>query len=917
VRLGRLRRGQHALDAYLEHDLVDRRPEGQPGIAGDDVDRISGGLKAARVTTKTSLSDFALTFAVIRFAFLLLQILSEINVTHFNCRSMNEPYIVSSVPPEKLAELHRLMNEEVKEAAVFFMDVNGIITTWNRAAEVMKGFTPEDAIGSHLSMLYTDEDKALGWAAHNLQIAKEQGFYREERWRQRKDGSLFWARILLTALRDDSGEHVGFSKITLDLTDHKLLEGCVKEREETRRILRAAHAGRWTWHPDTNRIDVCENLLTLLGYAGEDSTISFDQWVTFIHPAQEQMVRAQIDSVLGGRPEQSLRLQIQMRQKDNSYRWFSWQAEWHQEVDDAPLVLQGICIDIEVLKAAEEEIVQKTRRLEFTLESAQIGDWDVDLVTGIWHRSFRHDQCFGYTEPVPDWGLETFIEHVHPDDRGWVKETFELAVTTLRDWHFECRVNWPDGSLHWIAAHGSAYGTDGQPTRMAGIVYNITERKFAEEKARHASLHDPLTGLPNRAMLFEYADHLLPHNRRMNRSAAVLFLDLDRFKPINDSHGHDTGDEVLKEVAKRLSHSLREEDIVIRLGGDEFVILLQDLGRASYAREVANHLITKINEPFQAGELMLSLSTSIGISIFPEDGQDIGTLISHADTAMYQAKQAGRNNFQFYSADFMKSTRLQISIEQQLRSALRTDAFHLFYQPVIDLHTNEVISVEALLRWKNMDVGPDRFVPIAEATGIINPIGRWVLTEATRQHKAWIANGLPPIPISVNVSVVEFRDKDFVPRFERLIRDAQILPTALHLEVTETAVMDDIEHAILVLSKLKALGITILLDDFGTGHSSLAYLARLPLNKVKIDKSFISNLESDLASRAVTDAMLALSHTLGLQVVAEGIDSPSTLEYMRSRNCQQGQGFLFSKPVSQRSFQDWYFARKSKRHFES
>jgi EAL domain-containing protein (putative c-di-GMP-specific phosphodiesterase class I) len=314
---------------------------------------------------------------------------------------------------------------------------------------------------------------------------------------------------------------------------------------------------------------------------------------------------------------------------------------------------------------------------------------------------------------------------------------------------------------------------------------------------------------------------------------------------------------------------------------------------------------------------MLSLSASIGISIFPEDGQDIGTLISHADTAMYQAKQAGRNNFQFYSAEFMKSTRLQIAIEQQLRSALRTDAFHLFYQPVIDLQTNEVISVEALLRWKNMDVGPDRFVPIAEATGIINPIGRWVLTEATRQHKAWIANGLPPIPISVNVSVVEFRDKDFVPRFERLIRDAQILPTALHLEVTETAVMDDIEHAISVLSKLKALGITILLDDFGTGHSSLAYLARLPLNKVKIDKSFISNLESDLASRAVTDAMLALSHTLGLQVVAEGIDSPSTLEYMRSRNCQQGQGFLFSKPVSQSSFQDWYFARESKRHFGS
>jgi diguanylate cyclase (GGDEF)-like protein/PAS domain S-box-containing protein len=824
---------------------------------------------------------------------------------------MTEPYIVSSLPPERLAELHRLMNEEVKEAAVFFMDANGIIISWNRAAEEMKGYTAEDAIGSHLSLLYTDEDRAIGWADHNLQEAKESGFYREERWRQRKDGSLFWARILLTALRDHSGEHVGFSKITLDLTEHKLLEGCVKEREVTRRVLRAANAGMWTWHPDTNQIDMCRNLLALLGYTGDDTTLSFEQWISFIHPAHRALVRTQFESAFVGRPGRTLRLEIQMCQKDGTSRWFSAQAEWHQEKEDMPFFLQGICIDIQELKTAEEEVTQKTKRLEFILESAQIGDWDLDLVNGIWYRSRRHDQCFGYTEPIRDWGFETFIEHVHPDDRGWVKETFESVAAGLRDWHFECRVIWPDGSLHWIAAHGSAYETGGKPTRMAGIVYNVTKRKVAEEKVRHASLHDTLTGLPNRAMLFEYAGHLLAHNRRIERSAAVLFLDLDRFKPINDTHGHDTGDDVLKEVAKRLSRILRAEDIVIRLGGDEFVILLQDIKKASYAREVASHIVAKMNEPFQVGELTLFLSTSIGISIFPEDGQDIDTLISHADAAMYQAKQAGRNNFQFYSADFMLDAKLQIAIEQQLRSALRTDAFHLFYQPIMDLGSGEVVSVEALLRWNNMDVGPERFVPIAEATGIINPIGRWVLMEASRQHKAWIANGLPSIPIAVNVSVVEFRDKDFVDRFERLIRDSEILPSALQLEVTETAVMDDIQHAIAVLNRLQALGVMILLDDFGTGHSSLAYLARLPVDKVKIDKSFITHLESDLTSRAITDAMLALSYTLGLQVVAEGIESVSTLEYVRSRNCQQGQGYLFSKPLPSESFQEWYLTRKA------
>jgi diguanylate cyclase (GGDEF)-like protein/PAS domain S-box-containing protein len=460
----------------------------------------------------------------------------------------------------------------------------------------------------------------------------------------------------------------------------------------------------------------------------------------------------------------------------------------------------------------------------------------------------------------------------------------------------------PDGKKMWVEIR--AY-----PALGGGLAFffrDITKRKDAEEKIRHASLHDSLTGLPNRSMLFEYAGHLLPHNKRTSRRAALLFLDLDRFKSVNDTHGHETGDKMLKEVASRLSHALRTEDIVVRLGGDEFLILLQDINHVYDAAEVAKHIIGKINEPYRTGELTLSLSTSVGISIFPGDGQDIDTLISHADAAMYQAKQAGRNNFQFYSPEFAAGTRLQVVIEQQLRSALYTDAFHLYYQPVVDLKTLDIVSVEALLRWKNNDVGPDQFVPIAEATGIINSIGRWVLQEASRQHNTWLANGLPAIPIAVNVSVVEFRDRDFVSHFKRLVNEHGIDIRALQLELTETAVMDDIEHAIALLSELKALGVKILLDDFGTGHSSLAYLARLPLNKLKIDKSFISRLESDVASRAVTDAMLALGHTLNLDMVAEGVESTTELDYLQSRGCQQAQGYFFSKPMAGDAFQSWY-----------
>lgn len=441
---------------------------------------------------------------------------------------------------------------------------------------------------------------------------------------------------------------------------------------------------------------------------------------------------------------------------------------------------------------------------------------------------------------------------------------------------------------------------------------DITKRKAAEDKVRHAALHDSLTGLPNRAMLFEYAERLLPHHKRAGRCAAVMFLDLDRFKSINDTHGHETGDKMLKEVTARLLRTLRTEDIVIRLGGDEFLIFLQDVKSAYDAAEVASHIIGKVNEPYYAGDLTLSVSTSVGVSIFPGDGQDIDTLIRHADAAMYQAKQAGRNNFQFYSPEFAAGTRLQVVIEQKLKSALHNNAFYLCYQPVIDLKTREIVSVEALLRWENSDVGPDQFVPIAETTGIINPIGRWVLQEASRQHKAWLANGLPAIPIAVNVSVVEFRDRDFVSRFQRLVHEYGIDINALQLELTETAMMDNVEHAITLLSELQALGVKILLDDFGTGHSSLAYLARLPLNKMKIDKSFISCLESDVASRAVTDAMLALGHTLNLDIIAEGIESESVLEYLLSRGCQQAQGYFFSKPMRGDDFASWYKENKVK-----
>tara|TARA_R110002074_G_scaffold157246_1_gene314064 strand:- start:6286 stop:9414 length:3129 start_codon:yes stop_codon:yes gene_type:complete len=495
---------------------------------------------------------------------------------------------------------------------------------------------------------------------------------------------------------------------------------------------------------------------------------------------------------------------------------------------------------------------------------------------------------------------------VWPELKGTVVEDLYVRVRqTGKSSTTEVPHLTPDGNQVWLEMR--AYpALDGG---LAVFFRDITERKLVDEEIRHASLHDPLTGLPNRAMLFEYASHLLPHNRRASQGAAVLFLDLDRFKPINDTHGHEVGDKVLKEVSGRLSRTLRAEDLVIRMGGDEFVVLLQDIDASAHAADVARNITTTISEPYQIGELALSVSTSIGISMFPRDGEDIDTLVSHADAAMYEAKQEGRNNFQFYSPVLTAGIQQQNNIEQALKQALHTNSFQLFYQPVFDINTSEVISVEALLRFDCDGIGPEQFVPVAEATGIINPIGRWVLEEAVRQSTSWRASGLPAIPIAVNVSAVEFRDRDFVDRFEQLIHGHSIEPAMLQLELTETAVMHDREHAIASLARLRALGIAISLDDFGTGHSSLASLSCLPLDKIKIDKSFIYQLEEDTGSRAVIDAILTLGLTMDLEVVAEGIETTAALEYMRSRGCRQAQGFLFCRPLAGEEFESWYRAR--------
>jgi diguanylate cyclase (GGDEF)-like protein/PAS domain S-box-containing protein len=421
----------------------------------------------------------------------------------------------------------------------------------------------------------------------------------------------------------------------------------------------------------------------------------------------------------------------------------------------------------------------------------------------------------------------------------------------------------------------------------------------------HLAEHDALTDLPNRLLLNDRLARSIALARRYGRRLAVLFLDCDRFKHINDSLGHAIGDQVLRSVAKRLTTCVRESDTVSRHGGDEFLILLSELDQPEDAEAIAEKIVSSIAEPHHIAGHELQLTASVGIALYPEDGQDTQSLIMRADTAMYYAKNTGRNRVGFYKSDMEAPAIKRSSIESELRSALDKGELELFYQPTIDLETGVIAGAEALMRWHHPERGlmaPDQFIPAAEASGLIVPMGRWALREACRQAKAWQDAGLPAIPIAVNVSALQFRTAGFLDDIKRFLAESALSSQYLELELTESALMVDSASTTSLLEVLKQQGILLKVDDFGTGPSSLSYLQRCPVDVLKIDQSFIADIDPKPESAPLIRAVIAMGKSLGCRIVAEGVETTQQFKHLRAENCDEGQGFHFSPPVDAATF---------------
>lgn len=631
-------------------------------------------------------------------------------------------------------------------------------------------------------------------------------------------------------------------------------------------------------------------------------------WSLSIHPEDRQRIRTEWNhAAQAGTPFQS---EIRFLREDQTIVWTRLNAALMQDGQRS----YGHVITVEditdrkmaesVLQAAEESLFEEKERAQITLNS--IGD--AVLTTGLLgHVTYLNLVA----ETMTGWSYKDALGQplgevfkIIDGTTGQIasdpaRRAIEQGKTVGLDRN--CILIRRDGFESSIEDSTSPiHNRDGQISGAVIVFHDVSESRSLTLKMSHLAQHDFLTGLPNRVLMTERLSQAIQFAHRHQGQVALLFLDLDYFKNINDSLGHSVGDQLLQSVSKRLMGCVRTTDTVCRQGGDEFVILLSEVEHAQDVSVVAGKLLHAFSAPHLIGQHELHVTLSIGISIYPDDGIDVDTIMQNADTAMYQAKTNGRNSYQFFKPDMNVRAVHRLFIESSLRRALNQEEFLLHYQPKIDLVSGVMTGTEALIRWQHTDselVYPGQFVSIAEECGLIIPIGLWVMREACTQLQKWQKSGFHVVPVAINVSAVEFRHRSFVEDIARILKETGLSPDYLELEMTESILMYDAEDSAMVLKTLKDMGIKLSIDDFGTGYSSLSYLKRFPIDTLKIDQSFILDISTDKDSSTIVSAVIGMGRNLNLRVIAEGVETPEQLAFLRAHQCNEGQGFLFSHPL--------------------
>jgi predicted signal transduction protein with EAL and GGDEF domain/CheY-like chemotaxis protein len=570
---------------------------------------------------------------------------------------------------------------------------------------------------------------------------------------------------------------------------------------------------------------------------------------------------------------------------------------------------------------AHQELRRSLARLATAQRIARFAHWEWNPRTGEAAWSSELNRIFGLPAGLPGGPVEILWQRIHPQDEGQVASGVHHALEEGEPYSFGYRVVLPDDQEKAVQ-HAVVAVSDqsGKALRMVGAVQDVTEARENERKILRLAYYDHVTQIPNRIFLTQHLSFVLRHAKRYDRQLALMYVDLDSFKRVNDTFGHSFGDGVLSGVAGRLRDCIRDSDCIIRpeptpntqggdtvarFGGDEFIVLLTEVQRPQDSARVARRILAALSEPITVAGEELVVHASIGIAVFPNDGTDPDSLLKNADAAMYHAKAQGRNNFQFYTESLNARAAQRLALETSLRRALGGDELSLHYQPKVDLRERTVVGAEALLRWEHPDLGlvaPDEFLPAAEESGLIVPLGEWVLREVCRQLKDWEQQGFAALRIAVNLSFRQFKDRRLIARLRDTLAAAGVTPGRLEIELSEDVLMEEAEESERILAELQRMGVRIAMDDFGTGYSSLKLLKRLPIASVKIDRSLIDEVVSSEDDEAIVAAIIALAHRMKLQVVAEGVETPEQMDLLRRYGCDLAQGYLISAPLPAAEF---------------
>ena len=804
-------------------------------------------------------------------------------------------------------EKFRLLVAGVTDYAIYMLDTDGLVVNWNAGAERAKGYSADEIVGKHFSVFYSLQERMAYIPETNLQTAFRTGRFQDEGWRYRKDGSAFWAYVVIDAIHDDNGKLIGYAKITRDCTEQRELERARQAEQEKFRLLveSVTDYAIYMLDPEGRVVNWNAGAQRAKGYTAQEI---LGQHFSLFYSAQERRnklpdVNLNIARTTGRFEDQGWRYR-----KDGSAFWahvvidaihdesgkLVGYAKITRDVTERREYEQQILRAKDLAEAQSERMTAMSRFLDTIISSIPSCVLVEDAVSReILLVNRKAEQLFG-VEKNSMQGKKPH-ECLPPELSDYFNALADTALRNEGIHQSERPLLTASGEriLHTRAA--TVRGGDARTQYVMLIVDDVTDQRAADARIHHMAHHDHLTSLPNRILFRQRLNDALRHDGLHERQTAALCLDLDNFKNVNDALGHQMGDELLRVIARRLRAVLREEDTLARLGGDEFAIVLPGLNHHQEASMVAQRLIDVVSPPVNVEGHNLSVGVSVGIAFADAELSSPEQLLRCADMALYEAKRNGRNRYEYFTPQMDAQARARRGMENDLREAITENQMRLYYQPITDSNQKAIIGYEALMRWNHPTKGlimPGDFIPLAEETGLIHSLGAWALYEACREAKNWLGGQT----VSVNLSPVQFKNSALISMVQGALQASGLEPRRLEVEITESVLLDDTLGNIHTLKSLKALGVLIALDDFGTGYSSLSYLRSFPFDKIKIDRSFINDMSDSREALAIIRAITGMSRSLDIQITAEGVENREQFDKLKEEGCTLFQGYFFGRP---------------------